>query len=159
MNWARITDIILISSILSLSVFAILGLCQLFSRKSIKKVDRSLLAMFIPLILMAVAYFVFNHFLIWNVRPNGSGEASFPSSHVMVVSTIFFCIALILPQYIHSKLACASLNLLMLLLIVFTAIGRVVSNMHWMSDVFGALAFSAIFAFVYFLIIRRKKHA
>ena len=159
MQWTKITDIILLTSFIILFVFVVLGLCQLFSRKSLKKVDRPLLAMPVPLTLMAITYFVFDKFFILNTRPNGSGEPSFPSTHTMVVATIFFCVAIILPRYIKSKSAYITLDILMLALLVLVCIGRVAANMHWISDVAGGLIFAAIFAAIYYLIIRRKKHA
>ena len=162
MNWDKATDIILIASIASLAVFAIFGLCQWIKRKSIKKVDKELIFMLIPLILMAIVYFVFDKFLIWNTRPDGSGEPSFPSTHVMVVATIFLLIALVLPRYIKSKAACALLDLMMLIFIVLTCVGRVLANKHWTSDVIGALVFSLVFALIYYLTAirrRRKKDA
>lgn len=160
MQWSKITDIILIASFAILAVFAILGLCQWVQRKSLKKVDKPLLAVLAPLSLMAITYIIFDKFLILNTRPNGSGEPSFPSTHTMVVATIFFCVAIILPKYIKSKLACATLDLLMLTLLILVCIGRVAANMHWISDVVGGLIFAAIFAVIYYLIIRRsKKHA
>lgn len=160
MQWPKITDIILIASIAVLGVFAILALCQWIQRKSLKKVDKPLLAMLVPLILMAATYFIFDKFLILNTRPNGSGEPSFPSTHTMVVATIFFCVVLILPRYIKSKAAYIILDILILILLILVCIGRVAANMHWVSDVIGGLAFAAIFTAIYYLIIRRsKKHA
>lgn len=158
MNWDTITNIILVSSFAALAVFAILGLYQWIKRKSLKKVDRPLLAMLVPLVLMAITYFIFDHFLIWNTRPDGSGEPSFPSSHVMVAVTIFLLIAIILPRYIKSQAAYISLDILMLTLAVLVCVGRVLAGKHWLSDVLGAVGFALIFALIYYLIIRKKKH-
>ena len=159
MQWSKITDIILIASIAVLGVFAILGLCQWIQRKSLKKVDKPLLAMLVPLIFMAATYIIFDKFLVLNTRPNGSGEPSFPSTHTMVVATIFLCVALILPRYIKSKAAIITLDILMLALAILVCIGRVAANMHWISDVIGGLIFAVIFAVIYYLIIRRHKNA
>lgn len=159
MQWSKITDIILIASIAVLGVFAILGLCQWIQRKSLKKVDKPLLAMLVPLIFMAATYIIFDKFLVLNTRPNGSGEPSFPSTHTMVVATIFLCVALILPRYIKSKAAIITLDILMLALTILVCIGRVAANMHWISDVIGGLIFAVIFAVIYYLIIRRHKNA
>ena len=158
MQWSKITDIILIASVAVLAVFTILGLCQWIKRKSLKKVDKPLLSMLVPLILMAATYFIFDKFLILNTRPNGSGEPSFPSTHTMVVATIFLCVALILPRYIKSKVAVITLDILMLALTILVCIGRVAANMHWISDVAGGLIFAVIFAVIYYLIIRRYKN-
>lgn len=158
MQWYKISDIILLASIAAIVVFAILGLCQWVNRKSLKKVDKPLIAMFLPLIAISITYFVFDKFLIWNTRPNGSGEPSFPSTHVMVVATIFLCIAIILPRYIRSKFAYILLDAMMLILLTLVCVGRVVSNMHWISDVIGGLIFAGIFATIYYLIIRSFKN-
>ncbi len=159
MQWSKITDIILITSFAALAVFAILGLYQWTTRKSLKKVDSPLLAMFAPLSIMAITYIVFDKFLVLNTRPNGSGEPSFPSTHVMVTATIFLLIAIILPQYIKSKVAYIALDILMLILTILVFIGRIAAGMHWASDCIGGLIFAIIFAVMYYLIIRRKNHA
>lgn len=156
MQWSKITDIILVTAFAVLAVFAILGLYQWIKRKSLKKVDQPLLAMFAPLSLMAVAYIIFDKFLILNTRPNGSGESSFPSTHTMVVATIFLLTAIVLPKYIKSKATVIALDILMFALTVLVCIGRVLANMHWISDIIGGLIFAAIFATIYYLIIRRK---
>ena len=159
MQWSKITDIILIASIAVLGVFAILGFCQLVRRKSLKKVDKPLLAMLIPLVLMAITYFIFDKFIVLNIRPNGSGEPSFPSTHTMVVATIFLLTAIILPNYIKSKTTRVIMDIVMLLFIALVSVGRVLANMHWVSDVVGGLIFAVIFAVIYYLILRRTKHA
>ncbi|MBQ6461332.1 phosphatase PAP2 family protein [Candidatus Saccharibacteria bacterium] len=157
MQWDKATDIILIAAIAVLCVFTLLGLYQWIRRKSLKKVDRALLAMMPPLILMAITYVIFDKFFILNTRPNGSGEPSFPSTHVMVVTTIFFLAMNVLPKYIKSKALCALLDVVMLALISITATGRVLSDMHWISDVIGGLAFAVIFTVIYCL-IKKEKH-
>lgn len=159
MQWSKITDIILVASIAVLGVFAVLGLYQWIKRKSLKKVDKPLLAMLIPLVLMAITYFIFDKFLVLNIRPNGSGEPSFPSTHTMVVATIFLLTAIILPNYIKSKTTRVIMDIVMLLFIALVSVGRVLANMHWVSDVVGGLIFAAIFTVIYYLILRRAKHA
>ncbi|MBQ3470728.1 phosphatase PAP2 family protein [Candidatus Saccharibacteria bacterium] len=157
MNWDLITNVILLSSFLILAVFGVLGLVELITRKSLKKVDKPLLRMLIPLALTAITYIVFDKFWILNVRPDGSGEPSFPSSHVLAVATIFALVAIALPSYVKSKTARAVLYLLMLALTVLVSVGRVLANKHWPSDVAGALGFAAINALIYYLIIKEPK--
>ena len=159
MQWSKITDIILVASIAVLGVFAVLGLYQWIKRKSLKKVDKPLLVMLVPLAFMAATYIIFDKFLILNTRPNGSGEPSFPSTHTMVVATIFLLTAIILPNYIKSKTTRVIMDIVMLLFIALVSVGRVLANMHWVSDVVGGLIFAAIFAAIYYLILRRTKHA
>lgn len=155
MKWETITNIILGLAFLVLIVFVVLGFSQLISRKSLKKVDKKLLLMPVPLALMAVCYLVFDKILIWNTRPNGSGEASFPSTHVMVATTIFLLVAIALPKYVKSKVLCVVLDLMMVALTVTMCVGRVAANMHWVSDVIGGLIFAAIFAAIYLVLVKK----
>ena len=154
MQWDKITNIILIASFAVLGIFVILGLCQWISRKSLKKVDKELLWFPLPLALVAITYVVFDKFLILNTRPDGSGEASFPSTHVMVATTIFLLTAIVLPKYIKSKAARAILEIIMVVLISVTCSGRVLANKHWISDVLAALVFAFIFTLIYHYILK-----
>lgn len=157
MQWEKITDIILIAALALLGVFAILGLTEWIRRKSLKKVDRELLAMLPSLVLMAATYFIFDKLLILNTRPNGSGEPSFPSSHTMATTTIFLMAIIALPKYVKNQPLRIILDVVMLILIALVSVGRVAANMHWASDVIAALIFSVIFAALYLLILKLKK--
>ena len=157
MDWDKISDIILYSSFAVLGVFVILGLYQWISRKSLKKVDRKILAMIPPLILMAITYVVFDKFIVLATRPNGSGEPSFPSTHAMVVATIYFMVIVALPKYLKNKTLCTFLDLVMSALITLVAYGRIASNMHSTTDVIAGVAFGAVFAVIYYFISKKRK--
>lgn len=162
MQWDLITNIILISSIITLVVFVALGIYQWVTRKSIKKVDPELLWFPLPLILAALTYVIFEIFPV-NFRPNGSGESSFPSTHTMIVATIFFVVMIILPQYIKNKTIRIILDIIMMALIALVAVGRVNANMHWIIDVVGGVAFAFAFSEIYYFAYKkfkksRKKH-
>lgn len=160
-EWKIITDIILLSSLAIVGVFGALGLYQWISRKSIKKVDKQLLRMIIPLVLMAATFIICDKILpkifgFWPTRPNGSGEPSFPSTHVMVVTTVFLLTAIAARKYVHVKPVRIILDIIMLALITLTCFGRVLADMHWVTDVIGGLVFAAIFAIIYYFSIKRK---
>lgn len=154
MEWDKITNIILLTSFAVLAVFVGLGLYQWITRKSLKKVDKRILFVPIPLALMAATYFIFDKILILNTRPDGSGEPSFPSTHVMVVATIFFLTTLNLNKYVKQKPLQFIIELLMLILLALTCAGRVLADKHWLSDVIGALVFAFIFSVIYQLILK-----
>ena len=155
MDWDKATDAILISSFAVLAIFVVLGLIQWISRRSLKKVDKQLLFMPIPLILMVIVYLVCDKVLpqffpdFMPTRPNGSGEYSFPSTHVMVVTTIFFVVITALPKYIKSKPVRYILEIIMFALASIVATGRVLSNMHSIVDVIGGVVFAFIFTGIY----------
>ena len=154
MQWDKITDIILITSFAILAVFAGLGLYQWISRRSLKKVDKSLLLFPVPLILMLAIYFVFDKIWILNVRPDGSGEPSFPSTHVMVVATIFFLTFLNLNRYVKQKPLRFIIGALMIVLLSLTCTGRVLADKHWLSDVIASLIFAFIFSVIYEILLK-----
>ena len=161
--WETITNIILILSIITLAVFACLGLHQWITRKDFKKCDKQLRWMLLPLALMVVVYLICDILLpklfpgFMPTRPNGSGEPSFPSTHVMVVATIFFCVTVILPKYIKDRRIRIAAEILMIILISLTCIGRVYALMHTPVDVIGGLIFAFIFSEIYYQILKKKK--
>ena len=155
MNWALVTDIILATSIAILGVFALLALYQWITRKSFKKIDPNLRAFIIPMLAMAAIYIIFDKFIILSVRPDGSGEPSFPSSHTMVVATIFCITALNLKYYVHQKPLRITLDVIMLILIALTAAGRILSNKHWPMDVACGLVFAVVLVGLYYLLTKK----
>ncbi len=157
MQWEKVTDIILIASFAVLGVLALLGLYQLITRKSLKKVDRKLLAFIPTMAIMAVIYFIFDKIWIVSTRPDGSGEPSFPSTHTMAVATIFFCAMLALPKYVKNKPLRIVLDLIMLALISLVATGRVLANKHWPMDVICGLVFALVLAGLYSLFAKNLK--
>lgn len=157
MDWDLVTNIILASSLATLAVFVFLGLYQWVTRRSIHKVDREIIWMLLPLALVLITYVIFDYFIVLNTRPNGSGEPSFPSTHTMIVATIFFSVMFILPRYIKSKACCVIIEILMVILIFLTCIGRVLANMHWPSDVIASVIFSLIFSGIYNAAIKKSK--
>ncbi|MBR3246414.1 phosphatase PAP2 family protein [Candidatus Saccharibacteria bacterium] len=157
MQWDLITNIILATSIVTLAIFLCLGLYQWISRKSLKKVDPELLWIPLPLILMGITYVIFEYVVVLNTRPNGSGEPSFPSTHVMIVTTIFFLATMILPRYVKNKVLRVILEVIMVAMIGLTATGRVLANMHWPVDVIGGIAFAFIFTEVYYVTYKKFK--
>lgn len=156
--WELITNIILILSIITIGVFGIIGLYQWVTRKSFKKIDKQIRWMIVPLVLVALTYLLFDKILPpVTVRPNGSGEPAFPSTHVLVVTTIFFMVTIILPKYIKSKTLRVILEVLMVIGISLTCSGRVLANLHSPVDIIGAIVFAFIFSEIYLQIIKKRQ--
>lgn len=90
MTLYNITDWASILAVLIIFGFAILGLCQWIKRRSLFKVDSSILVLggFYVVVFTACLFF---EFFIINYRPvliNGFLEASYPSSTTMLVMCI-----------------------------------------------------------------------
>ncbi|MBQ3293067.1 phosphatase PAP2 family protein [Candidatus Saccharibacteria bacterium] len=159
MNWDKATDIMVYTAIATAGIFAVLAIYQWITRKSFAKIDKTLLALVVPAVLVVITYFLFDHVFVWNTRPDGSGEASFPSTHTMITATIFFCTAIILPRYIKNKPLLIFLDLIMLVFIILVPVGRVLANKHWISDCIGALIFSALFTSIYYLTVKNLERS
>ena len=162
MDWDKATDIMVATAMATAIIFFVMGVTQWFSRKSFKKIDKPLVALIVPYALVAITYVIFDYIFVLNTRPDGSGEASFPSTHTMITATFFLCAAILLPHYIKQKSLIASLDFIMLAFIILVPVGRVLANKHWVSDCVGGLIFSVIFAAIYFvtvkLLTRGDKH-
>lgn len=152
--WNIFTDLIVVIALLTAAGFGLLAFLQWYRRKSFLAIDRELRWTLLPLTLLVATYIIFDKFLILSTRPNGSGEPSFPSTHTMLVATIFFLTIQLLPKYLKNRTALIVLDVLMLAAVVLVAVGRVLANMHWASDVLGGILFAAIFAVIYALILR-----
>ena len=106
--WELITNIILIISIITLAIFACLGLYQWITRKSFKKIDKQIRWMILPIVLVVITYLVFDKLLpvmfpnSMPTRPNGSGEPSFPL-HARIDSYNHFLPCHNCPAEIHQK--------------------------------------------------------
>ncbi len=158
MNWDQITDIILYTSFAVLAIFVVIGIYQLIARGSFKKIDKAIRWMPLPLALMAITYLLFDKIIPpITTRPNGSGEPSFPSTHVMVVATIFFLVTMELPKYVKSKVLRIILEALMVILLCITCVGRVAADMHSPIDVIAGLIFAFIFTEVYYRVLHPRK--
>lgn len=155
MNWDKATDIMVATAVATAIIFFVMGVTQWWGRKSFKKIDKPLLALIVPYALVAITYIVFDYVFVLNTRPDGSGEASFPSTHTLITTTFFLCTAVILPYYIKQKSIVALLDIIMLAFIVIVPVGRVLANKHWVSDCVGALIFSVIFAGIYFILVKK----
>ena len=90
--WYNITDWLGLTAIATAFVFAVAGLVQWIKRKSLLKVDKEILCLGALYIVVIGLYFLFEKVIV-NYRPvimpGGSHpEASFPSSHTMIVCII-----------------------------------------------------------------------
>ena len=139
--------------------FAVLGLCQWIKRRSVLRVDRSILVLGGFYLAVMVVYLFFEMVVI-NRRPvliEGYLEASYPSSTTMLV----LCVMPTAMLQFHDRIQRRSVRRCVLLLIaVFTAfmvIGRLCSGVHWITDIIGGGLISASLVMAYVSIIYSKK--
>ena len=140
--------------------FAILGLVQLIQRKSFLKVDYSILVLGGFYILVIASYLFFEKFVI-NYRPvliEGNLEASYPSSTTLLVLCIMPTAMMLLNTRIRNN---TTKKVILSLLAIFTAfmvIGRLISGVHWFTDIIGGVLLSTGLVMLYYLVSSLSIH-
>ena len=126
-------------------LYAIIGLIQLVKRKSIKKVDASLLVLAGFYVLVGLVYFGFE-LLSLNCRPvliDGELEASYPSSHTFLTVALC-CSSLLMNKMYFSKNGWARwMNITSIVFLIFVPLGRLFCGVHWLTDIIGGYLIGA----------------
>ena len=131
--------------------FAVLGLVQLVQRKSLRRVDRSILALG-AFYLVVMAFYVLFEEAVVNYRPvliEGILEASYPSSTTLLTLCVMPAAAMQLKARVRSGLARSVMLGLIAAFTVFMVLGRLISGVHWLSDIIGGVLLSAGLACAY----------
>ena len=134
--------------------FAVLGLVQWIKRKSLLKVDQSILTLGGFYIVVMAVYILFETVVI-NYRPtliNGYLEASYPSSTTMLVMCVMPTAMMQLRPRIKNDLFRRCVMLVIAVFIAFMVIGRLVSGVHWITDIIGGALFSTAIVLMYYAI-------
>ena len=135
--------------------FGILGLCQLFRRKSLGKVDFDILALGVFYILTIGAYLFFEN-LVVNYRPvliRGYLEVSYPSSTTLLVLCVMPTAIMQFQKRIQNPKLRKAVRIAISAFIIFMVIGRLLSGVHWFSDIIGGLLLSGSLVKLYDAVI------
>jgi undecaprenyl-diphosphatase len=149
--WYALTDWLGLVPIMFACGFAALGLWQLLRRGSIARVDPDILLLGLFYLAVIGCYALFERLVI-NYRPvllDGSLEASYPSSHVMVALCIMATAMMQFHRRLGNKRLVKALDLFCVQIVAFTVIGRLVSGVHWLTDILGGLILSAALIALY----------
>ena len=158
MNLYSITDWLGLVPIFVCISFAIFGLIQWIKRKKIKKVDYSILVLGAFYIIVITAYLMFENLII-NYRPvliNGFLEASYPSSTTMLVLCVMPTAIMQLKDRIRNKLLFKIITAAICAFIIFMVIGRLLSGVHWFSDIIGGILLSIGLVALYDFFVKLK---
>ena len=138
--------------------FALLGLIQWVKRKHLLKVDYSILVLGGFYIVVMAAYVLFE-VLVINYRPvliNGYLEASYPSSTTVLVMCVMPTAIMQFNARIKNDVPKRCLAYAITAFIVFMVIGRLISGVHWFTDIIGGALLSAGLVLLYHAIISLK---
>jgi undecaprenyl-diphosphatase len=155
-----ITDWLGLIPIVFMLGFAVVGLVQWIKRKSLLKVDYSLFVLGGFYFVVLCIYILFE-FVVINRRPiliEGYLEASYPSSTTMLV----MCVIPTTIMQLSSRIKNTSLKKWLIGLLgafmVFMVVGRLISGVHWFSDIVGGALISTglVLLYDYFVKFKRK---
>ena len=144
-GWYQVSKILGYLALVAAAAFAALGCVQLFRERSLKKVDPRFLALAGLYIAVAVLYVLFQK-LALNHRPvllGAEPEPSYPSTHTLLGCCLFISAGMVMGQEPASPLISRLLLLVPCLLAVMTVIARLLSGVHWLTDILGGLLISA----------------
>lgn len=139
--------------------FGALGLAQWIRRKSLWKVDFSILALggfYIALMLL----FVFFETVVINYRPVLTGgvlEASYPSSTTLLVLCIMPTALLQFRTRIQNPMHLRIITFAIRGFTLFMVVGRLLSGVHWLSDILGGLLLSTGLVMLYQAVVEIHK--
>ena len=143
MTLYKITEILGIIPILIALMYAVIGLIQVIDRKSLK-VDKELIALGILYIIVILIYVFFEKCII-NYRPviiDGVLEASYPSSHTLLSICICGSSLLINKYLFNNEKIYKYINIISIISMVLIVLGRLLSGVHWASDIIGSIIIS-----------------
>ena len=132
--------------------FAALGLVQWIKRKSLLKVDRSIFTLGGFYIVVIVVYILFEIVVI-NYRPtliNGCLEVSYPSSTTMLVMCVMTTAIIQFRIRIKNDKFRRCIMFAITVFIAFMVIGRLVSGVHWITDIIGGVLLSTAIVLMYY---------
>ena len=158
MSLYTITDWLGLVPIVFVMGFGILGLIQWIKRKHLLKVDYSILALGGFYIVVMAAFILFEVFVI-NYRPvliDGYLEASYPSSTTMLVMCVMPTAIMQFNARIKNDVLRRCVASAITAFIVFMVIGRLISGVHWFTDIIGGALLSAGLVLMYRAVISQE---
>lgn len=132
-------------------IFSGVGMAQLIKRRSLFKVDKDIMILGFYYVVVIAAYLLFEMIPI-NYRPiliGGRLEASYPSSTTLLV----LCVMPTLIEQINRRLKNTSVKTAIvigtILFSIFMVLGRLISGVHWITDIIGSVLLSVGLFYMY----------
>ena len=158
-TWYKITKYLGVVPFLYCVFYGLQGIMQLIKHKSIKKVDKRLLYLGLFYVVMLAVYVLADKIVI-NYRPileDGVLESSYPSSHTLLAVCVCASSLLIAKYYIKNPKLLRLFNYGTMILMAVLVIGRLLSGVHWLTDIMGGIIISTFLVYLYYSFIYSYK--
>ncbi len=145
MTLYTITDWLGLVPILICLCFGVLGMAQWIRRRGLRRVDPDLILLGIYYVLVIFAYLFFEMVPI-NYRPvliGGVLEASYPSSTTLLVLSVMPTLKYQIDRRSESSLVRKVTTGLVIFFSAYVVAGRLLSGVHWATDIIGSVLLSA----------------
>ena len=125
--------------------FGVLGLVQLIKRRSLLKVDPDILLLGVYYVLVIACYLIFEMIPV-GYRPvmiEGRLEASYPSSTTLLVLSVMPTLMFQVNRRFSNAMIRKTVAVFVITFSGFMVIGRLISGVHWATDIIGSVLLSA----------------
>ena len=150
-----ITDWLGLVPIFICMCFGVLGLVQLVKRRSLLRVDSDILLLGIYYVIVIACYLIFEMIPI-NYRPiliEGRLEASYPSSTTLLVLSVMPTLIFQVYRRVENSLIRKATVVVVIAFSAFMVIGRLISGVHWATDIIGSVLLSVGLFMLYFSVV------
>ena len=145
MTLYTITDWLGLVPIFICLCFGVLGLVQLIKRRSLLRVDPDILLLGAYYVLVIACYLIFEMIPI-NYRPvliEGRQEGSYPSSTTLLVLSVMPTLMFQENRRVSNAMIRKAVAVSVIAFSAFMVIGRLLSGVHWATDIIGSVLLSA----------------
>lgn len=145
MTLYTITDWLGLVPIFVCLCFGVLGLVQLIKRRSLLRVDPDILLLGVYYVLVIACYLIFEMIPI-NYRPvliDGRLEASYPSSTTLLVLSVMPTLMFQAYRRTVNPQIRKMAGVFVIVFSAFMVIGRLISGVHWATDIIASVLLSA----------------
>lgn len=151
MTLYTITDRLGLVPIFICMIFGGVGFIQLIKRKSLFKVDKDIIILGSYYIIVIMAYLIFEMIPI-NYRPipiEGGMEASYPSSTTLLVLSVMPTLVEQAGRRLSDDPIKKLITIFVVLFSLCMVIGRLISGVHWFTDIVGSVLLSIGLYYLY----------
>lgn len=157
--WDKVADVFLFIGIVIILTFIVLGLVQLIKRKKLSLINKDIIWFGIIIVFIAFVWILFDKLFVINYRPvlvDDELESSFPSTHILIIAFTYLSFAKMLLKRFNNPNSKIIIYGLVSLLIIMAVVVRILSGLHWFTDILAGLLFSVGCFLAYDILITKE---